>query len=446
MNRQSITANKTSALDAKFGFETHQPWMAKLPIFLRSFGALAVIFSLYSFLFRGWEGSGDLLRYLMLLGHTGLLAVIALASGHYFREGKGPRLLFMLALVSVPVNFAILGGFIFAGVNTVFPGDYPSFVTWSVGNLNTALMLAAGAATVLLGVVVLGFRTLARGMSKRMTVLFMLSNLALLLPIRDPVWVSLLTFGLGLYTLLISTKTARQRTEVKTFEGMIAILLQFLPMGILLGRNIWLYTPDLFMFSVMAIIVFIGLRHCSQFLAKESPWRVLMELFSQVVALVAGISVGAALFDYQHSLSIAMVAGGVVTALMSNELARRAAYFNTFYQFVAMFSVCSASLLNLLWVHTLTASIVGIGIGVAMIGLGYRNKQKSLFTSGSIVGLAATTHLFYFAIQYFDVNYWLAFAIMGVLAIVGASVLESRGGQIRERLQKYRLDYADWHY
>ena len=445
-NFASAQTEMINTSERKFMLETDQPWMAKLPIFLRSFGALAVIFSLYSFLFRGWEGSGDLLRYLMLLGHTGLLAIIALASGHFFREGKGPRLLFMLALVSVPVNFAILGGFIFAGVNTVFPGDYPSFVAWSVGNLSTALMLAASASVVLLGIVQLGFRTLARGMSGRMTLLFIVSNLALLLPIRDPVLVSIMTLGLGLYTLFMSSKTARQRTEVKTFEGMIAILLQFLPIGILLGRNIWLYTPDLFMLTVMAVVVFIGLRHCSQFLGKESPWRVLMELVSQVVAVVAGLSAGVALFDYQSSLSLVIVGGGAVTAVMSYELARRAAYFNAFYQFVAMVAVCTTSILNLLWIETLDASLLSMLTGAGLIALGYHNKQRSIFTSGAIVSAAGTGHLFYYAMQYFDVNYWIVFALVGVVAIVCASMLESRGGQIRERLQKYRMDYADWRY
>ena len=73
-------------------------WMARLPGLLRIFGAAAVLFSLYTYTFfaRGWQGSGDLMRYLMLLGHTGALAAIGLASGHFLREGKGARLLVIL--------------------------------------------------------------------------------------------------------------------------------------------------------------------------------------------------------------------------------------------------------------------------------------------------------------------------------------------------------------
>ena len=101
-------------------------WVKYLPKLLRSLGAAAVLFSLYSFLFKGWEGSTDLIRYTMLLGHTLLLTILALGSGFFFREGKGPRLLMMLSLVSVPVNFAILGAFIASGTALAISPNIPS--------------------------------------------------------------------------------------------------------------------------------------------------------------------------------------------------------------------------------------------------------------------------------------------------------------------------------
>ena len=79
--------NSSEEVVYDMGLETETPstsreWLKKLPGLLRSFGALAVMFSLYSFFARGWEGSSDMLRYLMLLGHTGALAAIGLERGH----------------------------------------------------------------------------------------------------------------------------------------------------------------------------------------------------------------------------------------------------------------------------------------------------------------------------------------------------------------------------
>ncbi len=421
-------------------------WAAKLPLLLRGFGAIAVLFSLYSFLFRGWEGGSDLIRYCMLLGHTGLLALIALASGHYLQEGKGPRLLLMLALVSVPVNFAILGAFIFAGTNSLFPGGYPSFVTWSVGGLQTSLFLSGFATVILLPVVVLGFRTLARGMSGRMTTLFVISNFALLLPVRDPLWVTIMTSALGIYTLFISTKTMRQRTEVKTFEGMISILLQFLPLGILLGRNVWLYSPDAVMFSAISIVSFIALRHCMQFIAEQSRWKILLELASMLVAISAGLSTIVAMLANTEVFTLSVLCGGVLSAGMVYELAQRSQSMKAFYQFMSMLFLTAPLLLNLMVEDTLLASLICVATGVSLLSLSYKLKQRLLLVTGGLLSFLGVGHLFVNAFQYFDVNYWIALALLGVLAIVIASMLESRGGQLRERIQKYRMDYADWSY
>ncbi len=426
--------------------ESPKTWADKLPGVLRSAGAAAILFALYSFLFRGWEGSNDLVRYVMLLGHTALLAIIALACGHFLREGKSPRLLFMLGLVSVPVNFAILGGFIFAGVNEVFPVAYPSFVAWSVNSLSTAIILAAVATAVLIPVSMLGFKTLARGMSGRMTLLFMAGNAALLLPLRDPLWVTVLTLSLGVYTLFVSSKTARERTEVKTFEGMIALLLQFVPVGILLGRNIWLYAPDALLFAALSIILFIALRHCSQFLTQSSYRRIVMELSSFALAISTGACVLLEWLITGGSLTLASILGGLVSAVMCYELAHRAATFKRFYRFFAMVFAAGSVIWNMLMVGTLDMSLLSVVSGLALIVFGFQSQQRSVFVSGSILSSVGVIHLAISAVQTFDVNYWLAVALLGVLAIVVASMLESRGTKIQERLRQYRQVYREWEY
>ncbi len=84
----------------------------RLPTLLRILGAGALVVAMYSYLAKGWESGNDIFRYLLMLGHTGVLTAIGLASGHWLKESKGARLLLTLALVSVPANFAILGAFI----------------------------------------------------------------------------------------------------------------------------------------------------------------------------------------------------------------------------------------------------------------------------------------------------------------------------------------------
>ena len=134
----------------------------------------------------------------MLLGHTGVLALLGLFSGHWLKESKGARLLLTLALVSVPVNFSVLGAFIFSQSPLLDPSIYPQYVAWSVDSLQTALLTTGGAALLLIPVTLIGFAVLSRSMSKKLTLLFLISNATLLLPVRDPQLVGLMVLVLSL--------------------------------------------------------------------------------------------------------------------------------------------------------------------------------------------------------------------------------------------------------
>lgn len=160
--------------------------MKKLPSLLRILGTTALLVAMYSFLVKGWQSGGDVFRYLLILGHTGAMTAIGLASGHWLKEGKGARLLLTLALVSVAANFAILGAFIFSQTTAASALDYPGYAAWKVGRLSTALVITAAAMVVLLPVVLLGFRVLSRSMSSKLAALYLISNAALLIPLRDP--------------------------------------------------------------------------------------------------------------------------------------------------------------------------------------------------------------------------------------------------------------------
>ena len=427
-------------------------FMEKLPGLLRLFGAAAVLFSLYSFLFRGWEGSDDLLRYGMLLGHTLLLVVIALGSGKIFREGKSPRLLMMLSLVSVPVNFAILGAFIFAGYNSVFAVDYPTYVAWSVGSLNTAIALALAACAVLIPVILLAFRTLVRGMSINMSALFVVANLVLLIPARDPITIFVLASALAIVTLFISAKTAHQRTEVKTFEGMIALMLQFLPLAILLGRSAWLYAADMLLFVGIAGTLFIILRHISVYLnerlttsqVSNSRILALLNLVSLVLAQISGLALSCFLFEANINDSIALVAGALTAAAMSYEISIRAIKKPCFYRCVAILVLTLPTLLNLIFVGGVVASLTTLALGLACAVYSYHVQQRLLLIAGSIMVLAGMIDQLINTMSYFDFNYWLAMAAVGIVAIVLASLLESKGQQMKILAKKYHADYRRW--
>ncbi len=421
-------------------------WMKKLPGLLRSFGALAVMFSLYSFFARGWEGSSDMLRYLMLLGHTGALAAIGLASGHFLKEGKGARLLLFLAMISVVANFAILGGFIFSALATDGVGNYPHYVAWTADSPATALFVTLGSMLVLLPVVRIGFLTLARGVSGRMTLLFLLANAALLLPVRAPLMVTLLTVAMAVMLLLWCGKSLRQSTEVKTREGMAALALQFLPICVLIGRNLWLYSQEAMLYTVALFAVYVAVRQLTLFLGEQSTLRGVGEGFSLLLAMATGTGVYNTLLSPGDSASLALIGATMVSAAMCYELSTRSTEQGGWYRGIATALLVIGLGTNLLLFGGLFATLLTIGTGLVMIAGSYMVQQRGvliggvlLFGTGMVEQLIQTFHSF-------DMGYWAVLAVSGICAIVIGSLIESQGGRIKARYLAWKAGYSEWSY
>ncbi len=436
--------------DMSFADSDHNEnnWMKKLPAILRGIGAAAILCSLYSFLMRGWEGSDDLVRYFMLLGHTGLLAAIGLSSGHYLKEGKSARLLIMLSMISVVANFAILGAFIYSEYTGVSLAQYPQYVAWSVDSPISAAFTALATIMLLVPVIIIGFRVLSRGMSKKMSILYIISNAALLIPLRDPVLVAVLAAALGSYTLLFNITTTRQRTEAKTHEGMFALLLQFLPIMTLLIRNIWLYSfpGEEILFASTSLMGFIALRQCTLHMKNASWLRIISDMVSMVLAIVTGISVCASVGILVNSYSFAIILGTVIAALMCYEISLRAYTGAGLYRVMTSIILVTGLFANFTFNSDVWATMSLILVGLIMIAMSYTLKQRVMLLGGLLLFVVGLGNQFINLFEIFDFSYWIATAVMGVSAILLASLLESKGSSIKQTLIIYKARYAEWSY
>jgi hypothetical protein len=425
---------------------TNREWLKQLPGLLRSFGAAAVLFSLYNFFARGWEGSGDLIRYLMLLGHTGALAAIGLASGHFLREGKGARLLLTLALVSVVANFAILGAFIFSGLYHGQLGNYPSYLTWSVGGSLTALLTTAGSLAILLPVVRIGFLTLARGISKRMTILFLLGNAALLLPVRAPEMVTALTLAMAALLLFWCGKSLRDSTEVKTREGMVALALQFIPISVLIGRNLWLYSSDSLLYTMAIVAAFIAVRQLSLFLGAQSLLRGIGNKISLILSGMTGVGIYTTLLDAGTGGSAALIGATLTSAAMIYEVGLRSGVYGSGYRSFATAVAVLGLGFNLIAYGGFLSAILTMGVGIALVAASYVAQNRSTFTGGITLLLGSMVEQLVHAFRLFDLGSWASLAVVGIAAILIGSLLESRGGQLKSRLMAWKSRYSEWTY
>jgi hypothetical protein len=79
---------------------------------------------------------------------------------------------------------------------------------------------------------------------------------------------------------------------------------------------------------------------------------------------------------------------------------------------------------------------------LALIGRHYR--QLALFSTGLVLAAVSLIYQLYRMLQVFDLSGWISLAVLGMLAIVIGSVLDSGGGRIRPRLLLLRRHFAHW--
>ncbi len=434
---EDVTPEQTTKDDARM---TNQ-----LPILLRLLGAAALLIAMYSFLVKGWQSGNDVFRYLLMLGHTGALAAIGLASGHWLKESKGARLLLTLALVSVPVNFAILGAFIYSQTPAIDVSHYPHYIAWTAGSLQNALLTSAGAMVVLVPITVLGFTVLARSLSKKLSWLFLLSNAILLLPLRDPQWIALVALALAGVTLFFTYKTAAEHTTAKTQEGVTALALQLLPLAVLTGRSLWLYSLDLWLVTVMAITLFIIMRQISLYLQPGSLPREVLDGLSLLPALSVTLCLSAALYDAMtFPAALALPIGALTSAAMVYDISRRNQRKAGIYRHIGAWGLTLSLVANLTVFDNLLAMLACVITGLALLMGGYQAQQRSLFSAGLVLLTIGVLRQCYALVLHFNLGSWASLAALGIASILVASTLEARGGRIKLHLDNWKVRLRQW--
>ena len=420
-------------------------FMKKLPGLLRIIGTGALLIAMYSFLIKGWDNGNDVFRYLLMLGHTGALAAIGLASGHWLKESKGARLLLTLALVSVPANFAILGAFIFSQAGSINLTQYPNYVAWTVDSMQTAMMTSGGALLILLPVTLLGFTVLARSMLKRLSFLFLISNAALLLPIRDPMMVGLVVLALTVMTIIFTRKSSQQHIAAKTQEGIIALGLQALPLVILMGRTLWLYSADMFLLTVMTITIYFIFRQSATFFEKGSRLKKMLDGLSLFPAIATAPLLVSTLTETNWSIdALVLPLSTIVSAIMIYDIAQRHDNNAATYRWIAALMVVMGMSINMLFNAGVIAAITCIAAGVALLILGYKNKQRGFFINGFILMLIGIAQQFYELVHHFNLGSWASMAVMGVITIVAASIIEAKGNALHQRFSTWKTNFKQW--
>lgn len=444
MSEQGIQTNAATVPDVLAPGKAFGP----LPRILRAIGTGVLVTAVSIFLLQGWESGNDVHRYLLLLAHTGLLAAIGLASGRWLREPKGARLFLALGIASLPVNFAIMGAFLYSQVGLA-PADiaYPGAVTWQVADLSTALLTIAGALVILIPVAWVGFLALARRSSLHLSLLYLGLNFALLVPLRDPTSVGWLLAGLSLLTVTRLTRANRDDLSLRTPSGLFARAIQFLPLALLLARSLWLHSADLFLLTVMAGTTYLLLRQVALQFPGKARTRRILEHLAVVPAIAVALGVAGLVADGLHTVSgLSIPVFSLAFAALLVEVSLRSTLDGAAYRRLAAVVASGGILFNLLVFGGILAAFLCLVMGLVVLIYGHAVQQRSIFILGGASLLVGLVHQVGYAVDYYALGGWASLAVLGISVILAASVVERHGPQLKSRFTDWAGRFRSWEY
>ncbi|SHJ37347.1 hypothetical protein SAMN02745165_02226 [Malonomonas rubra DSM 5091] len=413
---------------------------------LRSLGAIIIVASASTFLFQHWTPGSDLQRFLLLLGFTAILSLGGLFCGLRLQESKGARTLLGLTLAVTPINFSIMGALLFSQFS--WDGSFaqlPGYATWVASSPGMALLMALGGIAVLAPLGHFSFMTLGHNRAKLLSVTFLISNLTLLLPTRQPNAIA------AVFMLLIAALTFneisafRKETSLRTFEGILSRTALWIPAAILIGRGCYFYTPNqLFVSAILIAVAALFFVILPQFTGRAS-WQRASQIFGAIVASVAWLNLAELLdrswrigSDWELLLAIMPISGILYLlsrfSLCSGRNYRRAA---------AIVAILGGSA-NLLFHSGLQAALFCLLISISVLVYGYLCEQKIIFFSGALGTLFGLGYQVKAALHHFSLAGWSSLMVIGVAIIISASFLERNGGRLRARVQHVRTRLNQW--
>lgn len=426
----------------------------KLTLVLRRLGGLVLIASAITFVIQKWYEVDPLSRYFTFLGFTVVLSGFGVYCGLKLKDDKGARTLLAIAASFLPAHFIHVGALLYS-VLLDKPAEVPKLFLVQAPSLASAVLTVAAAALVMIPVLYLGLSAMARSEAKRLTAAIAFSNAFLLLPIRDPGLIGLISFALFATVIYIDRQWFSKQAATKTWDARAMRSMLFLPSVLLIIRNLMLYNPtSLFLscvFAVIAVSMFfiagdnLGNQHTSEFFQGASviPLAISWLFFADGVLLaremLAFYSVfGLGLWDLWIPLNL------LPLSLILFALSFAAVGEGLGYRRLSSFLAISAVLVQLFSVGGIFSSLLCILTATVLIGVAFALEEKWLFYSGTVgLSLGLLYHLRY-AADLYNLSPWLSLAVTGLATVLAASYLEKNARALISRSMAFKASVSSW--
>ena len=416
---------------------------AQFASILRWGGAAAVGISGLLYLLQGIETIDGALRNWIYLALMAVLVGGGLVSRLTLGDAKGARLFFALATAIIPVQFAQLGGMIYelVAADTASLGSDPAVVT-----ATTTGLVGAVTALLLVPVAYSGFSVLAREEARRLTVVFSVLNILLLVPARDSLVGMAVLAALVAATLIQEQRyfAAKDSPPVfRTAEGAAVRAMFLLPVAIAATRFA-LHAEALWGYCALGALFGTALL----FVGNWSRYRWLGEIASFTGVAAIALSWSAFALDIMLTadppIPYPLVVFLVPIALVLFIGAERSPACARYYRGAAGLLLTMLTLQVLVTDHGVATGVAVVLAGVLLAVWGLFRRHREPLLLGGVIAAAGFCAAIAAAVGHQTVNSWVLLAGLGVALVLVSSVVERYGRRLLRTTIDAWADIRAW--
>ncbi len=417
---------------------------------LRFSGAIAVAAAMGLFLLDGINVVNDLQRFLTMLGLTGALMAAGLLISTLLKEQRGSRVFISLALLSVPVNFTVIGALLYS----VMPLDslalnYPGYAHWQAGSASDLLLAVTAGLAVLVPVIWFGFSVLARSARNMLSLALITSCAILLVPLRGELLSSAMAIGTTLLLWITCRRYSSKSLALRTTEGKFAIALLFVAPIIVAVRSLFFYDVDGFLLVTLSVGFLV---YCRQLLSSRDKPGLLssaLTLLTSAAILGVVVSSGDLLLNFLPAVWGAFSIA-IVLLLLSKDLLRVSP--NPVLTGVISFIFAATSIFVLVasavFSSAMTLPVTLVLIAVFAYGIYFRAKCAALISGTGLLALLSmnASVLLWHAQSLWSAALatgWWGVAGIGVLSIIAGSMIDRAGTMVTLKAQSAKPENVE---
>jgi hypothetical protein len=412
--------------------------------FLRWSGALILVVAAIHYMIQGLNITSEALRFWVMPGFISFLAICGLLCGYWLKDAKNARIFFGLGTAFIAAQFSQVAAMGRALMIKGQSGEVLLDMWWDLDSLSPLIVGMNVAVSVLLAIPVAyaGFTILARQHRTSLLIGFMMTNIAMVMPTREPMIITALILSGFAVLRFRDMRLYQSDRAMHTVSGFSARILVWVPLFILIGRSAFYPVSELQYAMMMALVSWLMIKEIPRIVGK-AEFIPLLQYFGITLAIAAWF-VGAQDFIESFASRTEVYAGMLPMIAFLVAISFHIQDDSPATRFTAALIAMLTVLCAMFDRHDYVSSLMSIATGISLSVIGLYLHEKLVVSCGAISLIGGLLYYLGFLLDMYHAMPWLSAGLLGVAALLLASWIDKQQGSMKGKFGLFWRAFKAW--